>query len=325
MKKLLKNFYSGKASRREIKDIFDWFFDKNAERHLNNILEQELNDDQQFEEWNQKESFENIKSRLKVDAGHSVKTRFDWWFYIKIAASLIIVIGSVFFVFRNYIIPDHTATTKAVVEQVKKNTLKGQKLSVFLPDGSKVMLNSSSDLWYNSTWNSDGIRVVHLNGEAFFDIEKDVHRPFVVNINGTTVTALGTSFNILGRAGENVEVSLVSGKVRVVHGAKHLVLGPGEQAVATKNGKLDKQSFGDDVIAWKNGELVFKKSTLEEAVKQMELWYGVDISVLNEPTKITHYSGNFIDKNMSDVLQGMSFVYDFHYEINGKKVQITFE
>lgn len=305
-------------------DIFDWFFDKNAERHLDNILEQELNDERQFGEWNQRESFENIKNKLHSEAERTAKSRLDWRFITKIAASLIIIIGSVFFVFRYYLISDQPATAKTIVEQLNKNTLKGQKLSVFLPDGSKVILNSLSDLWYNSTFDGDSARLVHLNGEAFFDIEKDVHRPFIVNINGITVTALGTSFNVLGRAGENVEVSLVSGKVRVVHGAKHLILEPGEQAVATTRGKLNKQSFDDDVIAWKNGELVFKKSTLEEAVKKLELWYGVDISVINKPLKITHYSGNFIDKNMSEVLQGMSFVYDFRYDINGKKVQIKF-
>ena len=71
----------------------------------------------------------------------------------------------------------------------------GQKLKIFLPDGSIAWLNSSSELSYQKEF-SESMRNIFLSGEAYFEVIKDSSRPFVVHSGPLAITATGTSFNI---------------------------------------------------------------------------------------------------------------------------------
>ena len=83
---------------------------------------------------------------------------------------------------------------------VRKKTIlvfaaKGQKASVVLPDGSKVWLNSDSEIKYTNLY-GDGERIISLDGEAYFEVAKDSLNRFVVQAGDLAVEALGTSFNV---------------------------------------------------------------------------------------------------------------------------------
>jgi transmembrane sensor len=88
----------------------------------------------------------------------------------------------------------------------------GQRATFTLPDGSKVTLNTDSQL---RTRAADGKRLVYLDkGQAFFRVAKDASHPFVVHAGGRTITALGTAFDVRVD-GSRFEVTLVEGKIRV--------------------------------------------------------------------------------------------------------------
>ena len=95
-------------------------------------------------------------------------------------------------------------------------TEKGDKKEVYLPDGSKIILNVDSELSYPRAFN-DSIREVTLVGEACFDIKRNVTKPFIVNTNSIKIRVLGTSFNVKSYTkDEKVETTLVSGKVELI-------------------------------------------------------------------------------------------------------------
>lgn len=56
---------------------------------------------------------------------------------------------------------------------------KGQRASVILPDGTKVWLNSHTELTYNGDYGK-GNRQVVLSGEGYFEVAKDSTSRFVV-------------------------------------------------------------------------------------------------------------------------------------------------
>ena len=87
--------------------------------------------------------------------------------------------------------------------------------NIKLNDSSTVVLEPFSSLKYPTFFSKDQ-RVVILKGEAFFDIQRDTMRPFLVYANETITKVLGTSFNINAYEGEEtVEVEVISGKVAV--------------------------------------------------------------------------------------------------------------
>ncbi|GGF18330.1 FecR family protein [Echinicola rosea] len=204
-----------------------------------------------------------------------------------------------------------------------KETAKGQKLTAILSDGSKVMLNAGGKIGYREFF-SDTARVVHLEGEAFFEVAKDKKRPFRVVTGKTVTTALGTSFNI--REGlEDVAISLLTGKVGVdisdSEGVKVATsLLPGEQVVADLGEEVSfvKEAFNpDEVTAWQRDILLFKNASSREVFQKIELWYGVEIHTSDDSKfrKDWNYTGSFEGERLEDVLASIGFVKGFNYSI----------
>lgn len=88
----------------------------------------------------------------------------------------------------------------------------GEQRDVNLPDGSKVTLNTDTELRVRY---SDKRRFIELKrGEALFAVKHDATRPFDVEAGDTLTRALGTEFNVDMRS-LKVTVSVLKGAVRV--------------------------------------------------------------------------------------------------------------
>src|SRR3546814_17421332 len=64
--------------------------------------------------------------------------------------------------------------------------------NVTLADGSVVTLNKNSELSYPRRFTGSS-RTVSLQGEAFFDVETDREKPFVISVNDVEVEVTGRS------------------------------------------------------------------------------------------------------------------------------------
>ncbi|MCG8306646.1 MAG: DUF4974 domain-containing protein [Cytophagales bacterium] len=241
--------------------------------------------------------------------------------WIGIAATLIIIVSSLFVV-KSFVEP--TIENQVVFSMVEKTTSKGQKLKIFLPDGSTAMLNSGSKIQYPEQFDS-GSRKVTVEGEVFFDVKSDSLKPFIVSAQGVIATVLGTSFNIKNSDDEVVSISLVSGRLAVEkQGQNKVSLSPGEMAVVNSFDPIEVQEFvSEDVISWKDGVIVFKNATFEELIKKLENWYGVSISVRGQVDKDFHYTGKYDNYTLDEILEGISFLKKFDYEINENRVVIV--
>ncbi len=250
------------------------------------------------------------------------------WRWTKIAASLFLAVGLGYMIKD---IVDSPSLPQALVstQTITKHNPKGQKTTVFLKDGSKVVLNANSKITYSKPFAADKREII-LEGEAFFEVAKDADRPFVVHSKGINTTALGTSFNIQAFDEGQVKVSLTTGKVQVVRSASrgnaevHL-LSPGEQLTYSPVSGYTKTAFdASEVLAWKEGIMIFKNADAESVILKLEDWYGVDITTQNESAREWNITARFDNQSLENVLKSLSYSEKFDFVINEKNVLIKY-
>lgn len=239
-------------------------------------------------------------------------------------ASLVLILTSIITYFS---IPKSEQASEVRIVYNTKTTENGQKMSFYLPDGSKVVLNANSSLVFPNNFSAER-RDVSLSGEAYFEVVEDVNRPFVVESGGYATRVLGTSFVVKRNYVLNdLEVALRTGKVQVTGNGASEVLVPGEKVnIDLDNSIIAKSTFDDmEYFGWTKGILYFQEVSFDEVVDRLERWYGVFITVENMPSTNKKYSGHFENENLENVLEGLSFINKFDYSINNKKVMIQFE
>lgn len=204
----------------------------------------------------------------------------------------------------------------------------GQRSTIYLSDGTQVHLNAGSKIEYLKGF-SPAERIVQLRGEAFFEIKKDQSRPFWVVSAGVVTEALGTSFNVRAYDSAEVEIALVTGKVKVSDNATdnktELLLTPGQGAIRRNGAVLDIFSFdAQSTLAWKEGEIFLKDAGEEEVFTSLERWYGIEITALNRSKNDWNYTASYRKKSLEHILTSMAFVMDFDFEIQQGQVFITY-
>lgn len=199
----------------------------------------------------------------------------------------------------------------------------GQKSIIDLPDGTKIYLNSESEIEFPQKF-SDDFRSVILKGEAFFEVQKE-NRPFLVQSGNNTIHVLGTSFNVKQKANQPLYVALITGKLRVnVDNGDQVTLIPDEMLVMEEGGKFYKTRFDPlGVTGWKDNYLVFKSTNFTEAINKLELWYGVKIAVKGDDDQKWTYSGVYKDEFLENVLRGICMTSGMTYKIDKKQITIT--
>ncbi|MDR2284308.1 MAG: FecR domain-containing protein [Sphingobacterium sp.] len=204
-------------------------------------------------------------------------------------------------------------------------TDRGQTYRVLLPDGSAVWLNAMSELTYRPALVEAGKRVVHLKGEAYFEIAKDSKHPFVVKSRNQEVRVLGTHFNVNAYNDEPfVATTLLEGAVRLYAGGVERLLSPGQQAV-NRDGELRIRTVSlDNVTDWKDGDFAFQQVDFRTALRKIERWYDVEM-VYDESLPKDLAAGGWISrkKSLSSVLRFIESTKIVRFKVEGRKVYVT--
>ncbi|MEQ9289392.1 MAG: DUF4974 domain-containing protein [Cyclobacteriaceae bacterium] len=272
--------------------------------------------------------FENIvRGRQYAEKQDNRKKVVSFRNILKYAAVLMIAFAGVS---AWYLIPKGTpSNTVAKVNMVKKKNPRGMKSTVWLNDGTKVILNAETSLKYPEYFN-DSIRMVFLSGEAFFEVERDTLRPFVIVSNNIETTVLGTSFNIRSYSEEKeVSVGVVTGRVQVTNRCDSGIsfqhdLMPNQMSVVNFDlQQATKREFDpSEVIAWKDWTLKFKNQPLKKIFSELEKWYAVDLVVDANVDLQQTYSGSFDNESLKVVLEVLAHNAEFDFELTEKKARI---
>ena len=187
----------------------------------------------------------------------------------------------------------------------------GQFVAHTLPDGSEVNLNGNSQINYKN--NFEDKRILQLQGEAFFDVQKG--ESFEVETDIGTVSVLGTSFNVFSREGIFV-VACKTGKVKVEAESNSYVLEKGENIRIEKGSTEGKGIIEDSKIGnWVNGETYFSKASLREVVLSLSSVYNSDI-LLPSSLQNEKYTGSFVHNDFQKALKMVFSPMGISYSID---------
>lgn len=237
---------------------------------------------------------------------------------------------------------------------------RGTKSKLLLPDGTQVWLNSDSRLIYENSFN-DTIREVRLEGEAYFDVVKDVKRPFIVHTSGINIRVLGTAFNVKSYPLEpTIEATLVRGLIEVEKNnqpqSSRILLKPNEKLVYNKQmnqlqaatnpageragteqtaASIPKpetifistlpRNLSDSVRAetsWVYGKLIFEAERFSELAPRMERWFNIRIRFRDEKVANYRFTGVFQDENIGEALHALQLTASFTFSETGNEIWI---
>ena len=190
------------------------------------------------------------------------------------------------------------------------HTAVGEQSSVMLPDGTQLILNTNTKVSVHFTAQQ---RLLQLdNGEINISVAKDPNRPLSVMAAGQVVQAVGTEFNIEITDQQNIELVVTEGKVKVAVQQdpqkslarqpqlalpdNALTLAAGEQVNLGSPRQQVTEVTADDIevkLSWRQGNLIFRGESLEEAVKEIGRYTSVEFIFINEDLKKTRVAGMF--------------------------------
>lgn len=195
-------------------------------------------------------------------------------------------------------------------------------IDIALSDGTRVWLNAGSSLTYPVVFTGNERRVA-ISGEAYFEVTHNAAKPFYVGKGNVEVKVLGTHFDVNAYDDEKyLRITLLEGSVAVRNGDQHIIIKPGEQAVAGEESlSTDRNADIAAVMAWKNNLFDFNRLPLEEIMRQLSRWYDIDVAYKGD-IKSREFGGEIQrDLNLSEVLNGLKAT-GIRYTLEGKKLII---
>ena len=223
-------------------------------------------------------------------------------------------------------------TAKVQGEGMIYNTMRipvGGFYQLALSDGSKVWLNSMTEFRFPVAFTGEE-RKVYLTGEAYFEVAPNSKHPFiVVTEEGMEVKVYGTEFNMNTYQHGVVQTVLVSGKVgiRVNAIGKEVMLAPRQMAEYSEKTGMVRVEDTDPYryIAWKDGEFVFERETIEEIMERLGRWYDVKVFYENESLKQKRFTGVISRyEDIEQVLRLIEGPATLRFEVKGNVVTVKY-
>lgn len=209
---------------------------------------------------------------------------------------------------------------KEEIHMMEVRTNPGMTTSVELPDGTEVVLNSSSSLRYPSRF-ADDKREVKLVGEAFFSVAKDEKKFIVGTLNNSKIVVHGTEFNVEAYKGSRtVQTTLVSGKVSfsyVNNGRRNnVMMMPGQKAIydIVREKVVVKEVNVDVETCWKDGCLIFRNTPFEDILKSLSKRYNVEFILKKVSLKQNSFTATFTKQRLERILEHFRISSNIHFK-----------
>lgn len=203
----------------------------------------------------------------------------------------------------------------ATVSPIEYTTGVGQQRALALRDGSKVVLDTASQLQVK--YSSDERQLTLLHGRADFQVSHNPARPFVVHVGGGSITATGTRFQV--RVAHEVDtVTLLKGRVVVAsNDAKQdkselVTLQAGERVAIKPGGHLGTPKHLPDTDlasarGWTEGMLVVRGWPLARLVAEMNRYTTTPLRLGDSGLDNLLISGSFKASDQKSFLLALEY------------------
>lgn len=322
--KILSRYIKGTYSLNDYLKVKEWFRDDNAYKHIEKLIS---------DDWDETDTIETLieipvtQMYEKVTTGiwpHEKEKSKHILFrntFLRVAAALIIG------VFIGVLATNDFSEKKPVYYTLRSP--QGSVSEMTLPDGTIIFLNAGSQIKYTSEEKAN-VREVFLDGEAWFDVEKNEEKPFIVHTPFYNVQVLGTQFNVKAyKEEETVATTLEKGSVLVTSSnnfklKEDIKLKPGGQLIYNKTKNIIQLKTVETRLftSWKDNELIFIETTFGDLVKLLERRYGVKIAVTDKSILNDHYTGTLKNETILEILEIIKHTQPIRYKIEGQKIII---
>lgn len=263
---------------------------------------------------------EQARSESRAERRPSRSGRLKW--ATRSAAAILLLVGGLWLTQTLWMAStdDTTAYREVVTEE-------GERSRIQLADGSSVMLNVDSKLRLANAFGQQK-RIVRLTGEAYFEIETDPNRPFIVKTGTAAVEVHGTAFNVRGYPEEKqVQVAVTEGDVSVRPSSSNGT----QKGVELRSGMVGRLTEQDttvvteatDVtthIGWTEGRLVFENTPLPKVVVRLERWYGMDVTIQDASLDSLRLTADLKSQAARNVLDVIAASLGIQYRIDQNTV-----
>lgn len=196
---------------------------------------------------------------------------------------------------------------------------------VLLPDSSRVWLKPGAVLQYSSLYGTAERRLTLSSGEAFFSVQPDRAKPFIVQTKQLETQVLGTAFDIQAYdESPRVQVWVEHGRVQVSDSIRVLrELTKGQRLSWNKqDGSFATDSLSwNQALAWQKGVLLLESASFTELALQLKELYGVELIASGNHIRQLHFDAKlFIKTPVEDIVATLAKVHGIQYRIWGKQV-----
>lgn len=275
IRQILKKYLLGKTSQPENQAVETWFSSMEDEQPIR-LSDQERHATQE-EIWN-RISPALVTARLRV---------LPRWFKVAAWAAVVAGIITTVVLFNQPAKTDKPAFTEI-------STKNGEKRTIAISDGSTLTLNAGTTIHVYNDF-SEERRVDLVDGEVFFDVARDINKPFRIGSNGLTISVLGTSFNVSNYSAlRKMSVGVVTGKVGITKNNDTLgILQKADELVYNKELQTyEIIPINESMLVWREGTLVINDLNFDEMAFLMQKNFGINITAEDIKVKTTRYTSN---------------------------------
>ena len=323
---IIEKYIRGECNNSELDEAISFLEDP----YKSKVIEPELlkiwnsNDVQSHGGISEKELYEvldSIHHKINLNRKERKIVRVKQIFVNVAKIAAVLIVGALIGVFSNRL-------SKSAPVYYTSISPKGSVSQMILPDNTVVYLNSGSELKYNL--NQENKREVYLEGEAWFDVEKDKTKKFIVHTSYYDVNVTGTEFNVKAYPNDDqVTTTLEEGSVNITsnEGFKlnsPQILKPGEQLIYNKTNNRIKLRNVDTRMysSWKENKLIFIDMSLEQLILLLERKFGVEINVDDSSLLDLHYDGTIRNETITEVMEILQKTLPIDYKIKDQKIHI---
>ncbi|MDR0332863.1 MAG: FecR family protein [Dysgonamonadaceae bacterium] len=202
----------------------------------------------------------------------------------------------------------------------------GKRSTLTLSDGTKVWINSGTELEFPSKFDHNERRII-VKGEIYIEVAENQSVPFWVQTSEFDVKVHGTKFNVFAYEGTpEKSVVLVAGKVEVeVDNATSKFLFPNDKLAVSASGISTSVVNPTEYISWKDNVLLLNNVSIADILRRLERYYNFsfDISENTELTTRTVTGKLLLSENIDDIMKSLSVLSSITYEREGNNIRIT--
>lgn len=247
---------------------------------------------------------------------------------VAVAAALVAAIGISAWQWQEHLRATEVTSTSAHAREYA--TARGQRTEVMLTDGTRVWLSVDSRLRVPQDYGTT-TRTVQLEGEGYFEVRHDAAHPFRVLAARAVAEDLGTKF-VVRAYPEDTSAMVVVAEGSVALGSDRSPAGEARGVPLKRGQRGDIDGSGivivtpnvdvDAYLDWRNGRLELRHVPLVRAIRDLERWYGVTITLSDSSLAQISVKASFSNESLDDALDILASTLGIRYARQGTQVRL---